>query len=146
MHVSEVMHSPAECCCPETNLDAVAKFMWDHDCGAIPVVDDSNKPIGIVTDRDIAMSSFLNHKPLWEISSKEITSKRPLFTCKSDDDIRNALETMEREKIRRLPVVNSNGELQEILSVDGIVFFAKQGTDLSYDDTAGTLKAVSIHH
>ncbi len=53
---------------------------------------------------------------------------------------------MEREKIRRLPVVNSNGELQEILSVDGIVFFAKQGTDLSYDDTAGTLKAVSIHH
>ena len=146
MHVSEIMHSPAECCYPETNLDAVAKLMWDHDCGVIPVADDSNKPIGILTDRDIAMSSFLNHKPLWEISSKEITNKRPLFMCKGNDDIRNALETMEREKVRRLPVVNSDGELQGILSIDDIVFFAKQGTDLSYDDTAGTLKAVSIHH
>ena len=58
MHVSEIMHSLAECCYPETNLDAVAKLMWDHDCGAIPVVDYSNKPIGIVTDRDIPMSSF----------------------------------------------------------------------------------------
>ena len=146
MHVSEIMYSPAEYCYPETNLDAVAKLMWDHDCGAIPIVDESNKPIGILTDRDIAMSSFLNHKPLWEIRSKEIASNRPLFTCKSDDDIRNALETMEREKVRRLPVVNTNGELQGILSVDDIVFFTKQDTDLSYDDTVGALKAVSIHH
>ena len=146
MYVNEVMHTPAECCCPETNLEAVAKLMWDHDCGAIPVVDESNKPIGILTDRDIVMGSYLNHKPLWEICSKEVANKRPLFTCKSDDDIRNAMETMEREKVRRLPVVNNEGELQGILSVDDIVFFTKQGTDLSLDDTLGTLKAVSKHH
>lgn len=146
MHVSEIMHSPAECCCPETNLDTVAKLMWDHDCGAIPVVDDSNKPIGILTDRDIAMGSTLNHKPLWEIRSKEITNNRPLYTCNYNDDIRLALETMEREKVRRLPVVNNDGELQGILSVDDIVFFAKQGSDLEYDDTIGTLKAVIKHH
>ena len=146
MNVCDVMHSPAECCYSETNLDAVAKLMWDHDCGAIPVVDSTNKPIGILTDRDIAMSSFLNHKPLWEIRSKEIAGNRQLFTCKSDDDIRIALETMEREKVRRLPVVNSEGELQGILSVDDIVFFTKQDSDLSYDDTVGALKAVSIHH
>ena len=146
MYVSEVMHSPAECCNSDTNLDSVAKLMWDHDCGAIPVVDDLNKPIGILTDRDIAMGSFLNHKPLWEISSKEVANKRPLFTCKRDDDIRNVLETMEREKVRRLPVVNSDGELEGIVSIDDIVFFTKKGSDLSYDDTVGTLKAVSVHH
>ena len=49
MNVCDVMHSPAECCYSETNLDAVAKLMWDHDCGAIPVVDSTNKPIGILT-------------------------------------------------------------------------------------------------
>ena len=123
MHVNEVMHTPAECCTPGTDLEAVAKLMWDHNCGAIPVVDDSNKPIGMLTDRDIVMGSFLNHKPLWEISSKDVTNKRPLFTCNSDDDIRNAMITMEREKVRRLPVVDDKGELQGILSMDDIVYY-----------------------
>ena len=123
MHVNEVMHTPAECCTPETDLEAVARLMWDHNCGAIPVVDDSNKPIGMLTDRDIVMGSFLNHKPLWEISSKDVTNKRPLFTCNSDDDIRNAMITMEREKVRRLPVVDDKGELQGILSMDDIVYY-----------------------
>lgn len=41
------------CCTPNTTLDQVAKMMIQHDCGEIPVVDVNDRPIGVVTDRDI---------------------------------------------------------------------------------------------
>src|ERR1700737_1433686 len=41
------------CCRPHTPLDQVAKMMVQYDCGEIPVLDLADRPIGVVTDRDI---------------------------------------------------------------------------------------------
>lgn len=41
------------CCTPNTTLDQVAKLMIQNDCGEIPVVDVNDRPVGVVTDRDI---------------------------------------------------------------------------------------------
>ena len=70
-------------------------------------------PVGMITDRDISMGSALNHQPLWNLSAEQVTNNRKVFTCSTDDSLETALEIMQSEQIRRLPVVNQEGELQE---------------------------------
>ena len=49
----DVMTADPACCSPQTTLDQVAKMMVLNDCGEIPVIDSANRPIGVITDRDI---------------------------------------------------------------------------------------------
>ena len=52
-YARDVMTADPACCSPATTLDQVAKMMVLNDCGEIPVIDAANKPIGVITDRDI---------------------------------------------------------------------------------------------
>lgn len=151
MNVSKVMSRNVKTCNPDTTLEAAAKMMWENDCGALPVVDNGGHPIGMVTDRDIAMSCALNHKAQWELTSKDVMGLRKIFTCKESDDVRTALGIMQAQKVRRLPVLDGNGKLQGILSIDDVIAFSegspgKAVPGLSYEDTMSTLKSVCIHH
>ena len=65
MNINEIMSIDVKTCMPSSNLQEVAGLMWSNDCGAIPVVNELNIPLGIVTDRDIAMAAMLNQKPLY---------------------------------------------------------------------------------
>ena len=49
----DVMTPNPVCCTPATTLDQVAQLMADNDCGEIPVIDTAERPIGVITDRDI---------------------------------------------------------------------------------------------
>ena len=118
MNVTDIMVSDVRTCSPDTNLESAALMMWDNDCGSLPIVDDGGTPIGLITDRDIAMASARNHKSLWDIKTSELMSDGPLFTCKPDDDIKSALELMQTQKVRRLPVTDNSGHLEGMLSID----------------------------
>jgi CBS domain-containing protein len=151
MNITELMVKDVTSCNPDTDLETAGRMMWDHNCGAIPVLDNEGHPIGMVTDRDIAMSAVLNHKPLWEISSRDVIGTREVFTCHMDDDIQSALSLMQSHKIRRLPITNSDGRLEGILTIDDIVAGSKKKEGktippLSFEDAMGTLKAVCFHH
>ena len=54
MQVRDIMTDKPVCATPSTSLVEVACMMVEQDCGEIPVCDSSKKPIGVVTDRDIA--------------------------------------------------------------------------------------------
>lgn len=76
-------------------------------------------------------------------------SRVRFFTCKPDDDIRDALNTMAREKVRRLPVINDAGQLEGILSMDDVVLHSEGGiagktSELSHDTVVNTLKQVYL--
>jgi CBS domain-containing protein len=91
----------------------VANTMKQEDVGFVPVVD-GEKLIGVITDRDIVISCIAEgHDPRGEtaehLMSREITVISP------DDDLEEAGRMMEREEIRRLPVVE-NGRLVGVLS------------------------------
>jgi CBS domain-containing protein len=152
MRVSEVMASSVSCCDPSTDLEQVAHLMLNADCGSIPITDEVGRPVGIVTDRDIAMACALNHKSLWEMRGQDLLNGAKVFSCTSNDDIQTAINIMLREKVRRLPVVNDQGVVEGMLSVDDIVAMAERGRrgegapPLSYDDAMSALKAVSKHH
>jgi len=148
MIVKEVMCKEVVSCNPSNSLDEVAKMMWDNDCGSVPIVDERNKPIGMVTDRDIAMGASLAHRPLWEITSAEVNNGRAAVICEQGDDVKIALSAMKDQQIRRLPVVNESGELSGIVSIGDLVKFSayQKGARLPYKDTMATLKTVTGHH
>ena len=129
------------------DLESVAKIMWNKDCGSVPVLDESHRLIGIITDRDIAMGCALNHKAEWEMKTRDVLSNRELFTCRSDDNVKDAMQRMSDHHIRRLPVVDGNGQLQGVLSIDDVVCLAQEDNpELSFRDTMNTLKQVCTHH
>lgn len=148
MKVKDMMRKTVYSCDMQTSLNTVALSMWNNDCGCLPVVDAKNLPIGIITDRDIAIGAALQHKPLWELQVSDIVGSRPLFSCKTTDDIHGALQRMQEQGVRRLPVVNGNGKLAGIVTLGDIFAFVSESgeTDLPYKDTLPMLKAVSAHH
>ena len=52
----------------ERLLARAAQLMWDHDFGALPVVDADGRLVGMITDRDICMAAYLRGQPLHDIS------------------------------------------------------------------------------
>jgi CBS domain-containing protein len=148
MHIKDIMSSNTCTCKIDTTLDKIAMMMWDNDCGAVPIVDNNNHPIGMVTDRDIAIGAAIKNKPLFQISAKEINNDRPVFTCNFDDDVKEVLSTMQKEKIRRIPIVNSRHELCGMVSIGDIAEYSEQkrGAKISAKETINTLKAVVSHH
>jgi CBS domain-containing protein len=147
MKIFEVMEKDVTSCSPDDTLDAIAMLMWQNDCGSVAVVDQAGTAVGIITDRDIAMSCALNHKSLWDLCARDVTNNRPLYTCKENDDVGVALGIMQAQKIRRLPIVSESGHLRGIISTDDIVARSDEKMpDLSFRDTMKTLKAVCIHH
>lgn len=149
MEVKEIMTSEAGSCTPETSLATAAMLMWEHDCGVLPVVDDVRKVVGVITDRDICMAAAMRPRPASEISVSEVISGE-VYACTPEEDIHEALKTMQREKVHRLPVIGAEGELQGILSMNDIALEAKAAKgkktpDLSYADVVEAYKAICAH-
>ena len=146
MKVQDIMTSDAKTCGLDTNLAAAAMIMWDSDCGTVPVVDSEGKVLGMITDRDICMAAATKHRDAALISVGEVISGK-VFACDPEDDIKAALKIMQNEKVRRLPVVDSDGALRGILSVNDIVLHAgktedKKTPEITYEDAVITLRAI----
>jgi CBS domain-containing protein len=148
MRVQDVMTKSPKCCGANMNLAEAAALLWTVGCGALPVVDDAQHLIGIVTDRDICISvGTRNHLPS-EIAVREVMS-RNLATCRPDDEIHCALKTMRARKVRRLPVVSSDGILVGMLSMSELLLHARHGEgsrpELSDEDIMSTLRGICVH-
>jgi len=146
MKVRDVMMRTAAHCSRNTNLAAAVETMWSRNCGILPIIDAERKVIGVVTDRDICIALGTRNKLPGEITVGEVMTGR-LFTCTPDEDVRVALGTMGRAKVRRLPVVTVEGKLEGILSMDDLVVHSRarlgdRMIELSYDDVVETLKRV----
>ena len=71
MKIETLMTSDVRTCRANDSLSAAAQAMWESDLGCLPVVDDSNGVVGILTDRDLLMASHLRGAPLWMIAVRE---------------------------------------------------------------------------
>jgi CBS domain-containing protein len=131
-------------CSLRTNLAAVAKVMWDADCGAVPVIDDRGKVAGMITDRDICIAAATRPGRESEISAADVVSGT-VHTCAPSDDVRTAIETMKRQQVRRLPVVGNDGRLAGIVSIQDIVTLARpnKSTDIRAEDVLEALVAIT---
>lgn len=149
MKVKDICTRTVRSCTPETTLADAGWAMWDADCGVLPILDETGKVVGVVTDRDISIGAATKFRPAAQIAVREVISTK-LHSCKAGDDVREALKTMRQEKVRRLPVVDQEGKLQGILSLNDIALAAvpeksaKPG-DVTTEDLSQVMKAVCAH-
>lgn len=149
MKVQEIMTTEVGNCGLETNLAAVARIMWERDCGAVPVLDHEGRAIGILTDRDICMALTTRNHLASELTAGDVISGT-IQTCAPEDAVGKALQTMRDAQLRRLPVVDADGKLKGILSINDIILNSKKGKSkkgahVSHGDVIETLKALSEH-
>lgn len=144
MHVRDIMTENPACCAPTTNLAAAAEMMWNNDCGVLPVMN-NDEVEGILTDRDVCIALGTRNRRAEEVSAGEIAT-REVETCLPEDDIHAAMATMRRAKVRRLPVVGRDGQLQGLIALNDIVLAVERTHgSVSYEEVMNTLKAVSEH-
>lgn len=110
------------------SLEGIARVMWDHDCGYVPIVDDDEKLAGVVTDRDVAMAAYLQGKRLADIPVSEVMSQH-VHACRPDSSVELAHEIMRSAEIRRLPVTDENGKLVGLVTWSDLLGAAQRVSD-----------------
>ncbi len=98
----------------DSKLSDALNLMKQHKIGGIPVVDSSNKLVGIVTNRDLRFQKDTN------IPVKEVMTSENIVTTKEGTSLENAREILQEYKIEKLPVVNDNNELIGLITYKDI--------------------------
>lgn len=126
MHSNQIMSQPVHVCRSDDTLNRAAQLMWDHDCGALPVVDPEGRLVGIVTDRDICMAAYTQGQPL---SSMRVESAmaRDVCTVRPEVSIGEVEKLMREKQVRRIPVVDADGKPVGIVSIKDLASDALRG-------------------
>jgi CBS domain-containing protein len=112
----EIMTSNVQTITAEMRLEKAAQMMKDGDIGVLPVVNpETNKLVGIVTDRDIVVRAVAVGKTPETIVAEVMTTE--LFTARPDDFAFEAIRTMGERQVRRIPIIDDAGALQGIVSM-----------------------------
>lgn len=107
----------------DANLEDVANLMREKNVGSVIVVEDKDTnpvPTGIITDRDMVTRLIAKDVNLDEVSVKDVASS-PLVVIKDSQGLQQSLEAMENKGVRRAPVVDREGKLVGIISIDDIL-------------------------
>lgn len=102
----------------EVPVTKISRDMEVSGIGSV-VITKEDKPIGIITDRDIATKVIMRNRRPSEIKAKEIMSS-PLTTIEPETSIEKACELLAENGIRRLPVIEDD-KLVGVISVRNIL-------------------------
>lgn len=148
MKVKDVMTPHAKTIWLTESLADAAKMMWENDCGVLPIVKDQ-KVVGMITDRDICMAAAMRDRNPSGIAVEEVMTGQ-VYAVTPEDDIDRALQQMQEHQIRRLPVINAEGELEGILSMNDVLLSAKAAggeaaDSIDYGEVVKTYQAICRH-
>jgi CBS domain-containing protein len=142
MQIAEVMTPGPISCSPDTTAAEAARLMWEGDCGVLPVVNDRILS-GVVTDRDLFIALATRNARPSELSVGAVTRPAPV-TCTPRDDGHQAMGKMKSYRVRRLPVVDKDGALVGIVSMNDLLLAVAPETALG-EKVVDTLQTISEH-
>lgn len=122
----------------EASVRDVARQMRDGDVGVAPVVS-NGRLIGMITDRAIACRAVAGQTDLRRMKASEVMNANVIARA-PDDDVKDAMLVMSREKVRRLPVLDRDERLVGMLSLGDISHRVDDA------ESGHVLRAVSAHH
>jgi CBS domain-containing protein len=128
MKVSNLMSQPVQTVLPGTNLAEVVGLMWSHDCGVIPVVDEAEQLIGMLTDRDICVAVGTSRKLASQLVAGDLVNPDVVATHPWED-LEQALQLMAQRRVRRLPVIDLDRNVIGLISLSDIALAAASGRD-----------------
>lgn len=108
---------------PEAGVEEAARLMRRQHVGSVVVVaasDAGNKPIGIVTDRDLVLEVLAQDVDPASVSLRDIMTEDPLIVGE-DDGVWDVLQQMRQHGVRRCPVVDREGVLVGLITIDDLV-------------------------
>jgi CBS domain-containing protein len=103
----DIMTGSAECVGENETILEAAKKMQTLDVGALPICGEDNRLKGMLTDRDIVIKVIATGKDPKSTKAGELAQGKPV-TIGADDSIEEALRTMTKYKVRRLPVIDGH--------------------------------------
>jgi CBS domain-containing protein len=142
MQIAEVMTPGPIACAPDTTVAEAAHLMWEGDCGVLPVVSDRTLK-GVVTDRDLFIALATRDAKPSELTVGAVANTKPV-TCTPRDDVYQAMGKMKTHRVRRLPVVDKDGILVGIVSMNDLVLVIAPESALG-GKVVDTLQTISEH-
>jgi len=119
IRVRDLMSSPPVVMSARSSVDEAAKVMWEKRVGSLLVVDEQDRLVGLVTERDIifaaARSMIGRNTPVSDIMAKNLITARP------DEDVIAAVEKMRQANVRHLPVMDESGQPVGMLSIRDVL-------------------------
>lgn len=125
MKCKDIMTKSIKTCDYNCNVKTAAQIMKKFDTGVVPVVDAMNKPLGVITDRDITISAVAEANHPEDVKVLNLMS-RHIISVQENDPIDVAAQKMKEYKVRRILVVDDEDRLKGVIS---LADFALHGED-----------------
>ncbi len=127
MNASDLMTCAVKSCGIDDNLQRAAQLMWENDCGIVPVLDGDGRVVGMISDRDICMAAYTHGLPLWQLPVSDAMAKQ-VHGARESDPLEVVETLMRRARVRRVPVLDGDGRLKGILSMNDLARHAHRST------------------
>jgi CBS domain-containing protein len=113
----DIMTPNPICCLPTDSVKKVAEIMLRENLGPIPVIDNdqSRKVIGILTDRDLVLKIIAEGCDAEKTKVESVMTRR-VISCRADDDVQKAIDSMSEHQLRRVIVVDKVNKILGIIS------------------------------
>jgi CBS domain-containing protein len=119
MSIEKLIRRATEALPPKASCAAAARLMREAGVGSV-IVSQDDRPLGIVTDRDLVTRVMAEGRDPRAVELHEIMSPNPVFVARSRDP-QHVLELMRDLSIRRVPVVNEEQRLVGVVSLDDLI-------------------------
>lgn len=119
MSLTDYLHKELVTCLPTQSIQGISKVMKEKNVGAVVVVE-KQKPIGIITDRDLVVRCIAEDRVAENLVARDIMTS-PVKTIHASGEIFEALSVMREYNVRRLPVVDNNGFVTSILTLSDVL-------------------------
>ncbi|HEY8458364.1 MAG TPA: CBS domain-containing protein [Actinopolymorphaceae bacterium] len=113
----EIMHPGCSCIRRDNTLQEAARLMRDQNIGALPICDENDHLVGILTDRDIVVKCVAAGRDCGSVTAGEL-AEGPPHTIDADADVDQVLQTMEHHQVHRLPVLEQQRVVGIIAEAD----------------------------
>jgi CBS domain-containing protein len=116
---------------PDSTVSEIADMMDLQDIGAVPVVNENNLLMGVVSERDIVRKLVKNGRDSDLVTAKDIMTSKVITVTKKTSQI-DAFNLMKSNRIRHLPIVDDNQKLVNFISLRDIVDSSQSGKKINF--------------
>jgi CBS domain-containing protein len=126
MRCQEIMSKNPATCRLNATVQEVARLMAERDVGFVPIVDDSGRAVGTVTDRDIVIRVVAKGLDPRSAKLSDFGGNEVIF-CRPDDDVDQARQLMQQKKVQRILVCDDQKKPVGVISLQDIARSESEG-------------------
>ncbi len=104
---------------PDAAIREAASLMYQHNIGAVVIVDESGQLVGILSERDIVRKA-VKHHAVFDMAVSEVMTK-DVVTAQPQDDLMSVAHTMTERRFRHMPILDDDKQLIGIISIGDVL-------------------------